>query len=111
MPLPLSAGEQAAVREFVTRVRGMLGAEIRDVRLFGSRARGGGHEHSDLDIALVVLPGGRARRHEVYDLAFDIGLAHGVDLAPLVIEERRLHELLARERRLALDIAREGISL
>lgn len=107
----LSASEQAAIREFVDRVRDLLGSGMRDARLFGSRARGEGHEHSDLDIAIVVGAGGRARRHDIYDLAFDIGLAHGVELAPLVIEETRLRELRARERRIAFDIEREGIPL
>jgi hypothetical protein len=107
----LSASEQTAVREFLDRVRAMLGPEIREARLFGSRARGEGHEHSDVDIALIVSPAGRARRHEVYDLAFDVGHTHGVELAPLVIEDRRLRELRARERRIALDIEREGIPL
>ena len=60
-------------------------------------------------MALIVRAGGRARRHQVYDLAFDVGLRHGVELAPLVIEEERLRELQARERLIALDIAAEGI--
>ena len=111
MPPTLSASEQDALREFIDRVRPMLGAELREARLFGSRARGEGHEHSDLDIVLIVGAGGRARRREIYDLAFDVGLAHGVELAPLVIDEQRLDELRARERRIAFDIDREGILL
>ena len=107
----LSPGEAAAIRQFVARVRGLLGTELRQVRLFGSRARGEGHEHSDLDIALIVAPGGRARRYAVYDLAFDVGLEHSVDLAPLVLEEQQLQELKRRQRLVALDIEREGIKL
>ena len=85
--------------------------EIRDARLFGSRARGEGHEHSDLDVALIVAAGGRAHRHAIYDLAFDVGLAHGVELAPLVLEEARWRELRARERRIAAVIETEGVPL
>jgi predicted nucleotidyltransferase len=107
----LSASEAAAVREFVAAVREMLGPQLEGVRLFGSRARGQGHEESDIDLALVVRAGGRARRHAIYDLAFDIGLAHGVSLAPLVLEEERFEALKQRERRIALDIEREGIPL
>jgi uncharacterized protein len=91
--------------------RAELGAELRYARLFGSRARGEGHEHSDLDIALIVAPAGRARRHRVYDLAFDIGLAHGVELAALVFDERQFQELKERERCIALDIDGRGIPL
>ena len=111
LPRTLSPGEAAAIRQFVARVRELLGTELRHVRLFGSRARGEGHEHSDLDIALIVAPGGRARRYAVYDLAFDVGLEHSVHLAPLVLEEQQLQELRRRERLVALDIEREGIKL
>jgi uncharacterized protein len=107
----LSAGERAALLEFVAAARALLGDSLQDVRLFGSRARGEGHEYSDLDVALVVDAAGRARRHDVYDLAFDIGLAHGVDVAPLVIERARLDDLKARERRIARVLEEEGIPL
>jgi predicted nucleotidyltransferase len=107
----LSSSEAAAVREFVARVRELLGTQLKQARLFGSRARGEGHEHSDVDIALIVAPGGRARRYAVYDLAFDVGLEHSVDLAPLVLEEPQFQELKRRERLLALDIERERIAL
>lgn len=111
LPPTLSASETAAIREFIARARDLLGADLRSARLFGSRARGEGHEESDLDIALLVSPEGRARRHALYDLAFDVGLAHGVELAPLVLEERRFQELKDRERLIARDIEIEGIPL
>jgi predicted nucleotidyltransferase len=96
----------------MARARAVLGPQLGAARLFGSRARGEGHEHSDLDIALIVSTGARRmHRHEIYDLAFDIGLAHGVELAPVLIEEPQLQELRDRERRLAHDIDVEGISL
>ncbi len=107
----LSASEAAAIGEFMTAARATLGTELKDARLFGSRARGEGHEWSDLDIALIVGAEGRAKRHQLYDLAFDIGLSHGVELAPLVIEEPRFQELVRRERLIAMDIAAEGIPL
>jgi predicted nucleotidyltransferase len=107
----LSASESAAIREFMAAARAELGPNLKQARLFGSRARGEGHADSDIDIALVVSRGQRALRYVLYDLAFDIGLAHHVELAPLVIEEDRLEELNARERRIALDIAAEGIPI
>jgi predicted nucleotidyltransferase len=111
LPPTLSASESAALREFIAAARAVLGPELREARLFGSRARGEGHEHSDLDVALIVGAGGRAQRRALYDLAFDVGLAHGVELAPVVFEERQFQELKRRERLVALDIEREGIAL
>jgi uncharacterized protein len=113
MPLPptLSASETAAIQEFMAGARAMLGPELNEARLFGSRARGEGHEQSDLDIALVVRARGRAGRHRIYDLAFDIGLVHGVRLAPVVLEEQQFQALKDRERLIALQIESEGIPL
>jgi predicted nucleotidyltransferase len=111
LPSTLSASETAAIREFVAGARSILGPELKAARLFGSRARAKGHEHSDLDVALIVSAGGRARRHVLYDLAFDVGLAYGVELAPVLIEEQRFRELKDRERLIAFDIEVEGIPL
>jgi predicted nucleotidyltransferase len=105
----LSAAEKNALTTFMTRVRAMLGPDLKSARLFGSRARGEGHEYSDLDIALVVGAGVRARRYEIYDLAYDIGLDHHVTLAPLVIDEQRFDTLKARERLIVREIERDGI--
>jgi|SRR5436309_8545817 len=111
LPPTLSATERAAIREFVDRARAILGPELKDARLFGSRARGEGDQYSDIDIALIVATPARARRHALYDLAYDIGLAAGVELAPLVLDEQRFQTLKERERAIALDIEREGIAL
>lgn len=107
----LSPAEDAAIREFMRAVRDLLGGDLREARLFGSRARGEGNEYSDLDIALIVAPGVRRRRHAIYDLAYDIGFAHGVELAPLVIDAPQFQELKDRELLIARTIESEGVPL
>ncbi len=107
----LTDTERAALREFVERLRMLPRLEVKEARLFGSRARGQGHEHSDLDVAVVLAAGWREHRRRIYDLAFDVGLAHGVDIAPLVLDEARLSELRSRELRLAAVLDAEGIPL
>jgi predicted nucleotidyltransferase len=107
----LSSAEAAAVRALVEGTRVRLGPLLLEARLFGSRARGEGHEESDVDVAIIVAAGGRERRREVHDLAYDLSLEIGVPLAPLVIELPQLEELRARERLLARDLDRDGILL
>jgi predicted nucleotidyltransferase len=111
IPSFLTPAERAALDAFVVEARAALGAELVEARLFGSRARGEGNESSDLDVLLVVSPEGRRRRRTIYDLAFDLGMSHGVVLAPLVLEEERLGFLRDRERMIAHEIERDGIAL
>ena len=75
----------------VRAARPTLGDRLLEASLFGSRA------------------GAREQRYAIYDLAYDIGSAHGVDLAPLVIEAPQFAELQARERALARAIEEDGI--
>jgi hypothetical protein len=42
LPPTLSAAEAAAVRAFMAAARALLGGDLLDARLFGSRARGEG---------------------------------------------------------------------
>ena len=111
LPAHLTPAERLALEEFMEGTRRLLGADLCEARLFGSRARGEGHEDSDVDVAVVVTAAGRARRYEVYDLAFDVLLRTGIDIAPSVIEQARLEELRSRERLIAAAIDHEGIPL
>ncbi len=107
----LTPAEQSALAELLPALRALLGPDLLEARLFGSRSRGEGHPGSDLDVALVVTGRGRARRYEAYDEAYDIGLRWGVDVALLVLERARLEELRARERLLATELDRDGVVL
>jgi hypothetical protein len=62
-------------------------------------------------VAVILASEARAHRHRIYDLAFDVGLAHGVDVAPLVLDEARLTTCAGGELRLAATLDSESIRL
>jgi predicted nucleotidyltransferase len=72
--------------------------------LFGSSARGDYDRSSDIDVAIIVRD--RIPR-EVASLEFE----HCLPLSALVLTEEELEHLRRRERRLALDLDREGIPI
>jgi len=79
--------------------------------LFWSRARGEGDPESDLDVLVLLRGATRVDRHRLYDMAYDVFAERGVDVSPLVRAPEEFALWRARERRIALDIEREGVPL
>jgi uncharacterized protein len=99
------------LEEYAKRLRVVFGDRVRDVRLFGSFARGDADEDSDVDVLVLVdgltdLEIGRAAEE-----AAPVIMASGLAIAPLPMSTERFAELRRRERLLAHDIDVEGISV
>ncbi len=88
-----------------------LGSRLKGLTVFGSRARGEARPGSDLDVLVLVDQADSQTRHQVYCLAYDTTVANDftLDLAPLVLGQAEFDRMVKRERRLALDILRDGI--
>ena len=99
----------APLRAYEARLRTLFGERLREVRLFGSYARGEAHEDSDVDVLVLI--------DELNDI--EIGLAAGevapivvatgLPLAPIPMSTQRLHELRTAERLFARVLDEEGI--
>lgn len=107
----LAAAECAAVRAFALEARRCLGADLRRLVLYGSRARGDHHAGSDIDVLAVVTGAPGVARARLRRLAAELNLEHDSDLSILVLGEDEYAALRARERRLIRDIEREAIDL
>lgn len=101
----------AALRALSSALRAELGDRLIAIRLFGSLARGDAHEGSDVDVAVVVRGLDAETKRRLYRTIADVELEHLTPLSTLVLSEDRFAHLVTRERRLALDILREGIPL
>ena len=74
----LKSKDAAAIAEFVERLRAVLGNNLVEVKLFGSKATGKDQPESDIDVLVAVEKGGVEVEDEVLDIAFDTNLKHEV---------------------------------
>jgi predicted nucleotidyltransferase len=111
LPQTLGGTERRALAEFAQWLRDRFGDRLRDLRLFGSRARGEGDEDSDLDVLTVVDDLTPAERRQVFEHTGDLLTAHDVVVGGLTLSTAAWHDLRARELAIVREIDRDGVAL
>ncbi len=111
LPKTLRQAERHALAELHAWLRERFAARLRSVALFGSRARGEGHEESDLDVLIVVDGLTGAERREIGHQGGDLLTRHDLLVSPFALSASEWQTLRERERRIAVEIERDGIPL
>lgn len=91
---------------FAHEVRKRLGAHIKEVRLFGSRARGDARQHSDYDMLLIVDSRSPEIRAAILDIEVDLIDRYEALVTSIVTTENEWTQRQGSP--LALNIARES---
>lgn len=81
--------EIQALQTFVRRLQSTYQSQIRQVSLFGSKARGESNTDSDVDVLVIVNQDDRSLRRDIIDIASDVSLEYDILLSPRVISEGR----------------------
>jgi predicted nucleotidyltransferase len=102
---------RTALAALKDRLGSLLGRALVKLVLYGSRARGDADPDSDVDVAIVFRSTDGGMRNRILDVVARIELEYGVPLSTLILQEEEYRRLLNRERRIALDIDREGVGL
>lgn len=102
---------RAIVETFRDQVREMLGPRLRDLRLFGSMARGDHHDESDIDVLVLVESLDRETNAAVGDLAHEIGYRGGRFLAAVVCDFDTYHSPKSRATGFYESMRRESVRL
>lgn len=100
-----------ALTDLKKSLEDFLGDRLLRMVLFGSTARGDYRNESDVDIALIIRGLSRELKHQILDRVAEIELENLMPLSVLVFSEEEFNRLKKRERRIALDIEREGFPL
>ena len=103
-----------SLREYRRLLEAEFGARLQSLRLFGSRARGDADVDSDADVSVIVDKLTDEERAGVIDLALcawrNAG-RRGPLISPLPWSDAEQDMRRKSERRIALDIDREGVPL
>ncbi len=76
-----------SVYQFSQQIKNILGTHLIKVIIYGSYAKGDYHDHSDVDIMVLVnLPEKEIKNieNDIYDIAFEIEMDSGVDISPII---------------------------
>lgn len=103
--------EEKELKELKKILQGLLGDRMLRITLFGSRARGDYSNDSDIDVAIIVRGLTRELKNKILDRVAEIELKYLTPLSTFVLSEDEFNHLRKKERRIALDIEREGVPL
>lgn len=103
--------EERAAREFTRELRAFSGDNIKQVLLFGSKARGDFHKESDIDIFVLVGKSDSAIRKKIASLTTKTLLQFEILLSPKIVEESHFVYLKQLETAFAKNIEKDGIKI
>jgi predicted nucleotidyltransferase len=107
----LTDKERQALTEFVEGLRDPFSGEVREVILFGSRARGEAQAGSDMDVVVVLREADLATSKGVRHLAVEVWLKHGIYVSTRVWSQAHWRRLEQLQTLLYQNIRRDGIDL
>lgn len=97
------------VREFAKGIRAQLGNRVREIRLFGSRARGDARADSDYDVLVVLDQRSPELRAEILRIAVRMMDEYGVLVATVLRSAEEWQK--SQGYPFARNIARESLAL
>jgi predicted nucleotidyltransferase len=107
----LADHEQAALREFLTKLREQHGSEVVLVSLFGSKVRGDFDEESDIDVLLVVENRNSQLWEDIVEIETELMLKYGAVVSSLIMGRDNYEWHLRHRAPLYRSIERERIGL
>lgn len=102
---------QQAIEKFSLSIKDKLSTTVKDVRLFGSVARGTDTPESDIDILVLVEKEDSINRDIIMDLVVDVNLDYDVVISPIIMSVSHYANPLFRETAFFHALEQEGVSL
>jgi len=103
--------DRRAVEAFVERVWQTHSDRVQQIILYGSKARGDSHAHSDIDVLLIVNEEDWRFRHAVSGIAADVSLAYDVLIGSRIIGRERWAKMRRHRFTFCDNVQADGIEL
>lgn len=102
---------QQAIEEFSRNIKKRLTSNVKDIRLFGSVAKGADTPDSDIDILILVERDDRVTNDIIMDIVVDVNLNYDVVIIPIIMTGSHYANPLFRETAFFHVLEQEGVSL
>jgi predicted nucleotidyltransferase len=103
--------DRRAVEAFVERVWQTHSDRVQQIILYGSKARGDSHAHSDIDVLLIVNEEDWRFRHAISGIAADVSLAYDVLIGSRIIGRERWVKMRRHRFTFCQNVQADGIEL
>jgi predicted nucleotidyltransferase len=107
----LKKRERKAVDEFVSLVVHKMSKQVKELTLFGSRARGDYRRNSDIDVLVLINRENLENWQRIQSLSAFVSLKFDVVLSALVMDTKRYKAHSQLRTLLFKDISQDGIRL
>ncbi len=84
---------------------------VKEVRIFGSRARGDNDKYSDFDIFIEVDQLSREIKNRIREIAWEVGIENSVVISPIIFSSTELSATPLRSSPFVRNVFREGIQI
>ncbi len=105
----MNAKDLAIARKFKELV--VIKIPVRDVRVFGSRARDTAVKESDLDVLVTVINLDHESERYISDCAWEAGFPEDIVIVPIVVDAHEIEEGPLSVSPFIRAVQREGISI
>jgi len=105
----LNPKEKKAVLRLKELLLEYFPGQVLKIQVFGSKARGEADKFSDIDVFVLIRKGDWRFRDEVRAVSFQVFQETGIDISPVVMEEKKFRELANGDSPFIRNVQREGI--
>jgi len=109
--MPLNKQEETALKQFKADLQQVLGNQLIELNLYGSKARGDDRPDSDLDVLVIVATDDCHIRESVYNIVTDILLQTDICISPKIISKDQFDQLRKENTSFIRNVSRDALTV